>query len=50
MIRYRKKLESEKSFGFGFVQILGFVTHWWEGGGEGLEGEEEGEGGGDGED
>ena len=25
--RYRKKLVSEKSFGFGFVQILGFVTH-----------------------
>ena len=27
-IRYRKNLGSEKSFGFGFVQILGFVTHW----------------------
>ena len=26
-IRYRKKLVPEKSFGFGFVQILGFVTH-----------------------
>ena len=25
--RFRKKLVSEKSFGFGFVQILGFVTH-----------------------
>ena len=24
---YRKKLVSEISFGFGFVQILGFVTH-----------------------
>ena len=24
---YRKSLVSEKSFGFGFVQILGFVTH-----------------------
>ena len=23
---YRKK-----SFGFGFVQVLGFVTHWWPG-------------------
>ena len=28
-IRYRKNLVSEKSFGFGFVQILGIVTHWW---------------------
>ena len=27
-IQYRKKLVSETSFGFGFVQILGFVTHW----------------------
>ena len=27
-IRYRKNLVSEKSFGFGFVQILGIVTHW----------------------
>ena len=40
-IRYRKNLVSKKvsdsvsekfgigkSFGFGFVQILGFVTHW----------------------
>ena len=27
-IRYRKYLVSEKSFGFGFVQIWGFVTHW----------------------
>ena len=26
-IRYRKNLVSEKSFGFGFVQILGIVTH-----------------------
>ena len=26
-IRYQKKLVSEKSVGFGFVQILGFVTH-----------------------
>ena len=26
-IRYRKNLVSEKSFGFGFVQIFGFVTH-----------------------
>ena len=26
-IRYWKKLVSEKGFGFGFVQILGFVTH-----------------------
>ena len=26
-IRYRKKLVSEKSFGFGFVQILGIDTH-----------------------
>ena len=26
-IRYRKKLASEKSFGFVFFQILGFVTH-----------------------
>ena len=26
--RYRKKLVSEKSIGIGFVQILGFVTHW----------------------
>ena len=26
-IRYQKKLVSEKSFGFGFVQIFGFVTH-----------------------
>ena len=23
-----KNLVSEKSFGFGFVQILGIVTHW----------------------
>ena len=30
-IRYRKNLVSEKSFGFGFVQILGIVTHWPEG-------------------
>jgi len=27
-IRYRKNLVSEKSFGYGFVQILGIVTHW----------------------
>ena len=27
--RFRKKMVSEKSFGFGFVQILGFVTHWF---------------------
>ena len=27
-IRYRTNLVSEKSFGFGFVQILGIVTHW----------------------
>ena len=26
-IRYRKNLVSEKSFGFGFVQIFGIVTH-----------------------
>ena len=27
--RYRKYLVSEKRFGFGFVQILGIVTHWF---------------------
>ena len=26
-IRYRKYLVSEKSFGFGFLQIFGIVTH-----------------------
>ena len=26
-IRYRKNLVSEESFGLGFVQILGIVTH-----------------------
>ena len=26
-IRYKKDLVSEKSFGFGFNQILGLVTH-----------------------
>ena len=29
-IRYRKNLISEKSFGFGFVQIWGIVTHWYQ--------------------
>ena len=29
-IRYWKNLVSAKSFGFGFVQILGIVTHYKE--------------------
>ena len=39
--RYRKKLVSEKSFGFGFVQILGFVTHCEQGFEEGEEAKSE---------
>ena len=30
-IRYQKNLVLEKSFGFGFVQILGIVTHCFRG-------------------